>query len=122
MFLLLPGLFVCFAFWQLRRLNWLFLYWVIARAIENQCYVIAAAQCGKHNEKRESYGHSIAIDPWGTVLADAGGMDDPPTTSSLARGNMITCEIDLDTVSSVRERMPIQQHREQAFMAASMDD
>ena len=38
-----------------------------ARAIETQCYVIAAAQAGKHNEKRTSYGHSMIVDPWGTV-------------------------------------------------------
>ena len=43
-----------------------------ARAIESQCYVIAAAQAGRHNEKRESYGHSLVVDPWGKVLADAG--------------------------------------------------
>ncbi len=40
-----------------------------ARAIETQCYVVAAAQTGKHNEKRASYGHSVIIDPWGTVVA-----------------------------------------------------
>ncbi|CAI9091504.1 OLC1v1026557C3 [Oldenlandia corymbosa var. corymbosa] len=39
-----------------------------ARAIETQCYVIAAAQAGKHNEKRESYGDTLIIDPWGTVV------------------------------------------------------
>ena len=39
-----------------------------ARAIECQCYVIAAAQAGRHNEKRESYGHSLIIDPWGEVV------------------------------------------------------
>jgi predicted amidohydrolase len=39
------------------------------RAIENQCYVIAAAQIGRHNSKRSSYGHSIIVDPWGTVVA-----------------------------------------------------
>ncbi|KAH9767981.1 Deaminated glutathione amidase /cytosolic [Citrus sinensis] len=39
-----------------------------ARAIETQCYVIAAAQAGKHNDKRESYGDSLIIDPWGTVI------------------------------------------------------
>jgi hypothetical protein len=38
-----------------------------ARAIENQSYVIAAAQYGKHNTKRESYGHSVIIDPWGSI-------------------------------------------------------
>ena len=40
-----------------------------ARAIETQCYVVAAAQTGKHNEKRSSFGHSVIIDPWGTVVA-----------------------------------------------------
>ncbi|KAL9259386.1 Deaminated glutathione amidase, chloroplastic/cytosolic-like protein [Drosera capensis] len=39
-----------------------------ARAIETQCYVIAAAQAGKHNQKRESFGDSLIIDPWGTVV------------------------------------------------------
>jgi predicted amidohydrolase len=91
-----------------------------ARAIENQCYVIAAAQYGVHNKKRTSYGHSIAIDPWGVVLADAGGFDGPGTTQ-LSTNNeaqappiIITCDIDLNHLSSIRERMPIQKHREQA--------
>jgi predicted amidohydrolase len=35
-----------------------------SRAIETQCYVVAAAQWGKHNEKRESWGHSMVVDPW----------------------------------------------------------
>jgi len=42
-----------------------------ARAIENQCFVVAAAQWGKNNDKVETYGHSLIIDPWGEVLADA---------------------------------------------------
>jgi predicted amidohydrolase len=41
-----------------------------ARAIENQCYVIASAQWGHHNEKMQTYGHSLVIDPWGEVLLD----------------------------------------------------
>ncbi|KAH7667705.1 Nitrilase protein [Dioscorea alata] len=40
-----------------------------ARAIETQCYVVAAAQAGKHNERRESYGDSLIIDPWGRIIA-----------------------------------------------------
>ncbi|KAJ6802853.1 nitrilase-like protein 2 [Iris pallida] len=40
-----------------------------ARAIETQCYVVAAAQTGRHNDKRESYGDSLIIDPWGTIVA-----------------------------------------------------
>jgi len=35
---------------------------------ENQCYVVAAAQVGQHNEKRSSYGHTIICDPWGTIV------------------------------------------------------
>lgn len=73
-----------------------------SRAIENQCYVLAAAQVGQHNSKRQSYGHSIAIDPWGEILNDAGGTEYPC---------IITCDIDHKKLQSVRERMPIQQHR-----------
>lgn len=42
-----------------------------ARAIENQCFVVAAAQWGRHNERIQTYGHSLVIDPWGEVLLDA---------------------------------------------------
>lgn len=41
-----------------------------ARAIENQCYVISAAQCGQNNERISTYGHSLVIDPWGEVIVD----------------------------------------------------
>ena len=88
----------------------------LARAIENQCYVLAAAQFGAHNEKRKSYGHSIAIDPWGEIIIDAGGYDsfdsgEEEQSSSLAP-KIILCEIDDEKIKSVRERMPIQTHRE----------
>ena len=43
-----------------------------ARAIENQCFVVAAAQWGHHNEKIQTYGHSLVIDPWGDILLDLG--------------------------------------------------
>jgi deaminated glutathione amidase len=88
-----------------------------ARAIENQCYVIAAAQYGKHNEKRESYGHSIVIDPWGVILADAGGVDGPGTTLQPVTPtppSIVTCTIDHNHLESIRQRMPIQLHRENA--------
>ena len=96
-----------------------------SRAIENQCYVLAAAQVGKHNEKRKSYGHALAIDPWGEVLADAGGYDGIGT-SGVANGeneadeapvkapSIIVCDIDSEKIRSIRERMPIQQHRRDA--------
>mmetsp|Transcript_21153 Transcript_21153/g.27245 ORF Transcript_21153/g.27245 Transcript_21153/m.27245 type:complete len:299 (+) Transcript_21153:52-948(+) len=82
-----------------------------ARAIEQQCYLLAAAQVGKHNEKRTSYGHSLAVDPWGKVLVDAGGNDE--NSQSLVP-SIVTCEIDLNYLDSVRKNMPIDLHRSQA--------
>lgn len=71
-----------------------------ARAIECQCYVIAAAQVGKHNEKRESYGHSIVIDPWGEVVAELGG-------EGKGEPEVVLAEIDLERVRRVREQQPL---------------
>jgi len=45
---------------------------VRARAIENGCFVIAPAMCGDHSGNRQSYGHTLVVDPWGEVLADGG--------------------------------------------------
>ncbi|KAM7366406.1 hypothetical protein PAMP_015845 [Pampus punctatissimus] len=72
-----------------------------ARAIETQCFVLAAAQVSRHHEKRSSYGHALAVDPWGEVLGDCGG-ENP---------GMVLVEIDLEKVSSTRRNMPVQQHR-----------
>jgi len=83
-----------------------------ARAVETQCYVIAAAQAGKHNEKRESYGHSLIIDPRGKVIAK---LDEP-----LATG-IAVAEIDFQYMASVRERMPIQEHRKQGRQCLGWD-
>lgn len=73
-----------------------------ARAIENQCYVIAPAQVGRHDDEglRESFGHSIVVDPWGHVVACA---SDGP---GLALG-----ELDLDRVDEVRRAIPVAEHR-----------
>lgn len=73
-----------------------------ARAVETQCYVIAAAQTGKHNEKRESYGDAMIVDPWGTVIGRC--------TDRLCTG-LAMAEVDLDFLSLVRKRMPISEHR-----------
>ncbi|XP_057423740.1 deaminated glutathione amidase, chloroplastic/cytosolic [Lotus japonicus] len=73
-----------------------------ARAIESQCYVIAAAQAGIHNEKRESYGDTLIIDPWGTVVSRL------PDRSSTG---FAVADIDLSLVDSVREKMPIAKQR-----------
>ena len=74
--------------------------------------------------KRTSFGHSLAVDPWGTIVADAGGYgrahDDgrtenvePDQLQNLAP-KIATCEIDHDLIESVRNRMPIQLHRDNA--------
>lgn len=94
-------------------LEWL----ATARAIESQCYVVAAAQSGKHNEKRESYGHALVVDPWGVVVADAGGVDSdetkvvPGISSPIG---IVVCDIDLEHLKSIRQRMPVHQHRASA--------
>lgn len=71
-----------------------------ARAIETQTYVIAAAQWGRHHEKRESWGHSTVIDPMGKVVA------------CLEQGTgLITADIDLGFVRETRAGMPMEAHR-----------
>ena len=71
-----------------------------ARAIENQCYVLAANQGGVHNASRETWGHSMIIDPWGNVMA------------RVEKGEGIAiAEIDLDYLHDLRSRMPVQAHR-----------
>jgi len=71
-----------------------------ARAIENQAYVIAAAQVGKHNEKRSSYGHTMVVDPWGCVVAECSNQVD-----------VVFAEIDLELVHRCRKEMPLSNHR-----------
>ena len=70
-----------------------------ARAVETQCHVLAAAQGGKHPDGRETWGHSMAVDPWGRVLAVA-GPDDPGVV------------VDLDPAETLRIRasMPLGEH------------
>ncbi len=71
-----------------------------ARAIETGTFVISAAQGGVHEDGRETFGHSLIVDPWGRVLADAGG-DEP---------GIILAEIDLAQVADARARIPSLQH------------
>ncbi|KAH0670324.1 hypothetical protein KY289_024817 [Solanum tuberosum] len=76
-----------------------------ARAIETQCYVIAAAQAGKHNDKRESYGDTLIIDPWGTIV---GRLSDRSSTG------ITVADIDFSLIDSVRAKMPVSKHRKPA--------
>jgi len=66
-----------------------------ARAIEAGCFVIAAAQTGRHEDGRETFGHSLIVDPWGEIVLDIG------TEAGLA-----LAEIDLSRVEEVRGRVP----------------
>ena len=72
-----------------------------ARAIENLAYVIASAQSGSHASGRETYGHSMIIDPWGDILDQ---LTDEPE-------GVITADIDQDKLLSVRQRFPSLKHR-----------
>lgn len=70
-----------------------------ARAIENGAFMISAAQAGRHEDGRETYGHSIIVDPWGRVLAEG---DDRP--------GLIFAEIDMNAVTEARARIPALRH------------
>ena len=71
-----------------------------ARAVENQCYVIAAAQGGTHENGRRTYGHSMVVDPWGMVL------------NVLPEGEgVVLAEIDPARIASVRTQLPALEHR-----------
>ena len=71
-----------------------------ARAIETQCYVVAAAQYGTHENGRQTYGHSIIISPWGNTL------------SNLPSGTgFISANADLEPLQKIRRDMPVQSHQ-----------
>lgn len=70
-----------------------------ARAIENGCFVFAPAQWGEHAEGRRTYGHSLIVDPWGEVLADAGeGV------------GIVSARIETDAIAKARRMVPSLQH------------
>jgi predicted amidohydrolase len=71
-----------------------------ARAIESQCYVVAAAQWGKHPLGRTTYGHALVADPWGTVIAEC----------SDGRGFALGT-VDAARIASVRASLPSLEHR-----------
>jgi predicted amidohydrolase len=66
-----------------------------ARAIENGCFVFAAAQGGRHENGRETFGHSLVVDPWGQIIAEAG-----------AEPGVIVAEVDPALVAAARSRIP----------------
>ncbi|MFP4902548.1 carbon-nitrogen hydrolase family protein, partial [Paraburkholderia sp. BR14261] len=71
-----------------------------ARAIENQCYVLAAAQGGTHENGRRTWGHSMLVDPWGEIVDVH---DEGP--------GVVAGDIDLERIASVRASLPAWRHR-----------
>ena len=70
-----------------------------ARAIENGCYVLAAAQGGKHENGRDTFGHSLVVDPWGRIVAEGG-----------IEPGVVIADIDPAAVAAARARVPTLQH------------
>ena len=70
-----------------------------SRAIETGCFVLAPAQCGDHEDGRQTYGHALIVAPWGEVLADAG--DEP---------GVIIADLDMAAVDRARAMVPSLQH------------
>jgi predicted amidohydrolase len=70
-----------------------------ARAIENTCYVLAAAQGGKHENGRETFGHSLVVDPWGRIIAEGG-----------TEPGVVMAEIAPADIVAARNRIPSLQH------------
>lgn len=77
---------------------------VRARAIETGCFVVAPAQAGKHEDGRETFGHSLIVSPWGEVLAEG----------SATEPGIVMAELDLAEVAKARGRIPALSN-EQAF-------
>lgn len=70
-----------------------------ARAIENQCYVVAPAQIGRHSPRRASHGHAMIIDPWGTILARAPD-----------RPGVVFADLDMEYLQEIRRTLPALDH------------
>ena len=81
------------------------LHWEIlnrARAIEGQYYVVSAAQGGSHSETRKTYGHSIAIDPWGAVVAEQRDDSEP---------SIMRVQLQKSSIDRMRKQIPMKNHR-----------
>jgi deaminated glutathione amidase len=70
-----------------------------ARAVEQQAWVVAPAQWGRHNEKRQSYGHTLVVDPWGTVVDERDEGE-----------GVVIATLDGATVAQRRAQMPCLSH------------
>jgi predicted amidohydrolase len=86
-----------------------------ARAIENQCYIIAAAQCGRHNLTRVSHGQSMCIDPWGKIVSSCIEYDpmlDTDHEANLERWEgFCVAKFNRNLLQNIRDKMPVLLHR-----------
>lgn len=71
-----------------------------ARAVENGCYVLGVNQCGWHSATRQSYGHSMLVDPWGQVVNSLG-----------ADSGVLMTELNMDILHDIRRRLPVHDHQ-----------
>ena len=103
------------------RMHWSTL--LRSRAIENQCFVIAAAQVGKHNDKRKSYGHSLAVDPLGKVVADGGGYGtgDEEDVGEEVKNINIYVDLDVGMTGEVREGLQVERHRREGDIGSAVN-
>ncbi len=72
-----------------------------ARAVENQCYVLAPAQGGEHVNGRRTWGHSLICDPWGEIVAEC----------TAAGEGVVLADVDPDRIAQVRRQLPALSHR-----------
>lgn len=85
-----------------------------ARAIENQVYIVAAAQTGKHNSHRESYGHSLAVDPWGRLVVPLANIcmgDKSSGSPEAVQEHVQIVRLSKQVVRETRDKMPVHDHR-----------
>jgi predicted amidohydrolase len=82
-----------------------------ARAIENTAFVFAAAQGGRHEDGRETFGHSLIVDPWGRILAEGG-----------TEPGVVLASIDPAEVAAVRAKIPSLQHGRRFELVEPMEE
>lgn len=80
-----------------------------ARAIESEAFIVAAAQCGTHEDGRQTFGHSLVVDPWGDIVLDMGDM------VGLGFANL-----DLDRLTQVRSQIPVRINRRDISMQVKL--
>lgn len=80
-----------------------------ARAIESEAFIVAAAQCGTHEDGRQTFGHSLVVDPWGDVVLDMGNLV-----------GLGFADLDLDRLAQVRTQIPVRMNRRDISMQVTL--